>query len=441
VPETRAVVAAVTILYRLPLEIFWVRRAPTLQFLGGFWGFPGGRVEPSDRSVADAGARELREETGVVVPSSHLVPAGRTVTPEWAEIRFDAHYFLVAAPDGAAPDVACSGGELVAGEWIAPAEALARWSRGERLTSPVIVAALRTLAAGLDRAPERLAEAFAALARGGRAWELAPDLAMASLRSPTLLPATHTNCFIVGADDVIVIDPGSPYPEEQAALDAALAGRRVREIWATHHHFDHVGGAEHLRAATGAPLCAHPRTADLLHALGVRVDRVIADGEVAAAGARRLRAVFTPGHTPGHHCFLDETTGFVMAGDMVAGTGTVVIDPGPDEGDMAEYLRSIARMEALSARALLPAHGPILTEPAAKLDEYRRHRMWREERVVAALARLGEATPADLTVVAYDDVPPSVHPLAERSLRAHLTKLVKEGRAREREGRFRPSST
>src|SRR5262249_17876794 len=70
------------------------------------------------------------------------------------------------------------------------------------------------------------------------------------LRSPTLPPATHTNCFVVGADDVIVVDPGSPYPEEQAALDAALAGRRVREIWATHHHFDHVGGAPHPRAPT-----------------------------------------------------------------------------------------------------------------------------------------------------------------------------------------------
>src|SRR5262249_17876796 len=181
-------------------------------------------------------------------------------------------------------------------------------------------------------------------------------------------------------------------------------------------------------AAPGAPPPPHPAPAGLPPAGGARVDRTLADGDVATAGARRLRAVFTPGHTPGHHCFLDETTGFVLAGDMVAGVGTVVIDP--DEGDMSEYLASIARMEALAARALLPAHGPILTEPASKLDEYRRHRLWREARVVAALARLGEATPAELTVLAYDDVPASVHALAERSLRAHLTKLVREGRAR-----------
>src|SRR5262249_42950942 len=294
---------------------------------------------------------------------------------------------------------------------------------GERLTSPVVVRALNALADGLDGAAARLADAFADPALALRAWELAPDLAMASLRSPTLPPATHTNCFIVGADEVIVVDPGSPYPEEQAALDESLAGRRVREIWATHHHFDHVGGAAHLRERTGAPLVAHPRTADLLLARGIRVDRTIADGEMAYAGRRRLRAVFTPGHTDGHHAFAEDTTGFVLAGDMVAGTGTVVVDP--DEGDMAEYLLSIARLEALKSRAILPAHGPIVTEPAAKLDEYRKHRLWREAKIIAALAKIGDGTAADIVRVAYDDVPDTIHPIAERSLLAHLRKLIR----------------
>ena len=419
------------------LEVYWVRRAPSLQFLGGFWGFPGGRIEAADISPTHAAVRELEEETGLVIPAARLRAAGRTVTPEWAPIRFDAHYFVAEAPPDATPDVAHAGAELVEGEWIEPADALAGWDRGERLTSPVIVLALRALAGGTDGADERLAAAFTDPALRLRAWALAPDLAMASLRSPTIPPATHTNCFLVGQDDLIVVDPGSPYPEEQAALDESLAGRRVREIWATHHHFDHVGGAAHLRELTGAPLCAHPATAEVLHAQGVRVDRTIQDGEVVVAGSRRLRAVFTPGHTPGHHCFHEETTGFTLAGDMVAGVGTIVVDP--DEGDMADYLASIGRMEGLGARAILPAHGPIVTEPAAKLDEYRRHRLWREDKIAAALARLGEATAAELTPIAYDDVPPNVHPIAERSLRAHLTKLVREGRASQRDGRYRPA--
>jgi glyoxylase-like metal-dependent hydrolase (beta-lactamase superfamily II) len=140
---------------------------------------------------------------------------------------------------------------------------------------------------------------------------------------------------------------------------------------------------------------------------------------------RRLRCVFTPGHAPGHHCYYEETTGFVIAGDMVAGTGTIIVDP--DEGDMRLYLDSLARLKALAPRALLPAHGPTLTDAEGKLDEYVRHRLWREARVLSALTARGEATAADLVPDVYADVAPAVFPLAERSLIAHLIKLVRDG--------------
>jgi glyoxylase-like metal-dependent hydrolase (beta-lactamase superfamily II)/8-oxo-dGTP pyrophosphatase MutT (NUDIX family) len=441
--------AAVSVLCRTEkgrLEVFWARRAPGLAFLGGFWSFPGGRAEPGDASLEATAARELEEETGLVLPPApgRYQPAGRTVTPAWAAIRFDATYFLVEAPPGAAPDVARSGGELVEAEWIEPARALELWASGERLTSPVVVAALEALVAGPDGAARRLIDAAEELGRRDavRAWDLVPGLGMTVLRSPTIPPATHTNCFLVGNDELVVVDPGSPYPEEQRALDAAIArladqGRRVREIWVTHHHIDHVGGVAHLARRWGAPVAAHPRTIELLEGR-VRVDRALADGETVVFPGRperRLRAVFTPGHTPGHHAFVEETTGFVLAGDMVAGVGTVVIDP--DEGDMIAYLESLARLEAQAPRALLPAHGPVISDPAARLEGYRRHRLWRERRVVEELARLRDATARELTPLVYDDVPAEVHPLAERSLLAHLAKLVTERRvARDGDGRY-----
>jgi glyoxylase-like metal-dependent hydrolase (beta-lactamase superfamily II) len=261
---------------------------------------------------------------------------------------------------------------------------------------------------------------------------------MAILSSPTIPPATHTNSFIAGDRELIVIDPGSPYPEEIAALDRSLdarlaRGHVVREIWLTHHHIDHLAGVPHLVERYGATVAAHPRTADLA-AGAVRIDRTLADGELLELGSRRLRVVFTPGHTAGHHAFLEETTGLVMAGDLVAGVGTVVIDPG--EGDMIEYLSSLARVKALAPRALLPAHGPILTEPAAKLDEYTRHRLWREARVLEAVVAAGSATAHELVPLAYADVPTTVHPLAERSLLAHLQKLLREGRVALEDGRY-----
>jgi len=452
VPEVPVALAAVSVLCRTEngsLEVFWARRAPSLSFLGGFWSFPGGRAEPGDASLEATAARELEEETGLVIeptPGRYQL-AGRTVTPAWASVRFDATYYLVEAPRGARPDVTRSGGELVESEWIEPTRALELWSTGERLTSPVVVAALEALVAGWDGAAARLRDAADAIAKTDlvRAWDLVPGLGMTMLRSPTIPPATHTNCFLVGNQEVIVVDPGSPYPEEQAALDQVLdrlegEGRRIREIWITHHHIDHVAGVDHLVRRLRVPVAAHPLTAELL-AGRVAVDRTIADGETVlfpAAGGRperRLRAVFTPGHTPGHHAFLEETTGYVLAGDMVAGIGTVVVDP--DEGDMIAYLASLARLKDQAPRALLPAHGPVISDPARKLDEYTRHRLWREGRVVEELARAGAVTARELTPRVYDDVPQAVHALAERSLLAHLAKLVTEGRVLVDDGRYR----
>jgi glyoxylase-like metal-dependent hydrolase (beta-lactamase superfamily II) len=366
------------------------------------------------------------------------VEAARSITPEWAPIRFDATYYLVDAGD-VTPDTANAGGELVAGEWIRPADAIARWTRGERLTSPIVMGMMAALLPGLEGAPARLTAYCEEEARMGRLWDLVPGVGMCMVRSPTLPPATHTNCFVVGGRELVVIDPGSPYAEEQAALDDAIdrhaaAGRRVREIWITHHHHDHIGGAAHLAARLGVPVAAHPVTAELIRDR-VRVDRMISDGDVLVLPGddrtpeRRLRAVFTPGHTPGHHCYLEETTGFVIAGDMVAGIGTIVIDP--SEGDMADYLASLERMKGLQPRALLPAHGPVMPAALAKLDEYIAHRLMREGKVAAALRARGEASAAELVPDVYQDVSPSLFGLAERSLIAHLVKLAREGRARD----------
>jgi glyoxylase-like metal-dependent hydrolase (beta-lactamase superfamily II)/8-oxo-dGTP pyrophosphatase MutT (NUDIX family) len=446
--------ASVVVLHRRaagggPVEVYWVRRADKLAFLGGFWAFPGGRVEAVDARVSVPGAdgdlaariaaasRELREETGLdIAPSAaRFVPAGRSITPEWAPVRYDATYFLVEAPAGAAPDPVAASDELTDGEWITADAALARWAAGERLTSPVVGHMLRALADGGPAGVEVQADAET---WSLRAWDLLPGVQVAAVRTPTLPPATHTNCYLVGADELIVIDPASPYPEERAALDASIdalarAGRRVREIWLTHHHVDHVSGAAHLAERLGVPVAAHRVTAELLRGR-VAIARELVDGQVerVAAGRgipeRRLRCVFTPGHAPGHLVFHEETTGFAIVGDMVASIGTIVVDP--DEGDMGDYLASLATIAGLNPRALLPAHGMAITDPQGKLREYVEHRLWRERLIAEALAARGRATALELVPSVYTDVPAAIHPLAARSLLAHLLKLVKDGRVK-----------
>ena len=235
---------------------------------------------------------------------------------------------------------------------------------------------------------------------------------------------------------MIAIDPASPYDDERGALDRAIAslqesGRRIVEIWLTHHHTDHVGGAAYLRERLGVPVAAHPLTAQRLSSR-VTVDRMLHDGDVidlAGDPPRRVRVVFTPGHAPGHVCIFEEHSRFLVAGDMIAGTGTILIEP--SEGDMSDYLASLERMKALEPAALLPAHGPDTVGPGAprsKIDRYIAHRLWREKQVLAALAKLGQAAPRDLVPLAYRDVPAAVYPLAERSLIAHLVKLEKDRR-------------
>jgi glyoxylase-like metal-dependent hydrolase (beta-lactamase superfamily II) len=265
------------------------------------------------------------------------------------------------------------------------------------------------------------------------AGDVATGVRVRPLRTPTLPPAAHTGCYVIGPTSgrgaLIVVDPASPYPEEQASLDdwleaEAADGRPLAAIALTHHHGDHVGGAMHLAQRTGAPVLAHTETARLL-AGRVEVTRTLADDEELEAGGVVARAVWTPGHAAGHLCFAVGDA--LICGDMVAGVGTILVDP--DEGDMGQYLGSLARMQALAPARLLPAHGPVIADAAGKLREYVAHRRMREHRIVDALRDAGAATPRDLVPVAYADTPPPMWFLAERSLVAHLMQLEREGRA------------
>jgi len=261
--------------------------------------------------------------------------------------------------------------------------------------------------------------------------EIAAGVRLLALRTPTLPPATATNTLVVGHRRLAVIEPATPYADEQAALDELLdalvgAGAEVAAILLTHHHQDHTGFATALRERTGAPIHAHALTAARLD---FPVDVLIADGqEVALDDGFSLVAMHTPGHAPGHLVFCERRTGLAYAGDLVAGTGTILIDP-EDDGDMIAYLASLERVAAAQPVALVPAHGPVLDDPQACLRRYRAHRLMREERVLAAIPAAWRAVSAVLAD-AYSDTPTALWPLAARSLEAHLRKLEVEGRVR-----------
>ncbi len=258
---------------------------------------------------------------------------------------------------------------------------------------------------------------------------LDPGVAVLPLRTPTLPPASRTNTMVVGTQCLVVIEPATPHEEEQSRLLAYLdaraeAGAHVEAILLTHHHPDHTGFAEGLRNRTGAPLMAHAETA---RRIAPTVDRQLADDEILELDdGYAIRPIFTPGHAPGHLVYVETRTNIAHVGDMVAGEGTILIDP-DDSGDMLAYLDSLRRLIDLDLGRLVPAHGPVLEEPKAVFEHYIAHRLGRERKVVDAIGTDWTEVD-DVLAGAYADTPKMLWPLARRSLEAHVQKLVTEGR-------------
>lgn len=409
--------AAVVLTRKNPhLEVFWVRRSLQLAFQSGFHAFPGGQLDPNEDDRVCA-ARELLEEVGVQIDPASLVDIGRWITPAFAPRRFDTRFFMAACPPGEEPRVMT--GEHDLGEWIRPADALAKWSEGRILAANPVTHTLRCLAE--DRPlPWTHEESPTEI-------EMRAGIVLVPVRTPTLPPATHTNCYVVGGDEVIVIDPASPYEEEQALLDRALEKKKIREIWLTHLHRDHVSGANHLRQKRGVKIAAHPITKTDLEGF-IEVDRTFKENErleLAGKPGWILRVIHTPGHARGHVCIFEEKNGSLITGDLMAGLGTVVIDP--PEGHMATYLDSLRKVLALDVTALFPAHGPVMANAKERIQGYIDHRLTRERNILKAWEG-GARSPAEIVEEVYTDVAPEMWSLAERSITAHLEKLREEKR-------------
>ena len=251
--------------------------------------------------------------------------------------------------------------------------------------------------------------------------------------NPGTMTGPGTNTYLVGSGgEWAVIDPG-PASERQLRAILAAAPGAIRRILVTHTHPDHSPGALALQSATRAELIGRTSPEPRWQDPRFQPDRQPVDGERLSLGAAlTLRVVHTPGHASNHLCYLLEEERLLFTGDHVIQGSTVVIDP-PD-GDMRAYLASLNRLLGEALHGLAPGHGRLVPQPHDAVRALIRHRLRREAKVLAVLHDSAPATLASLVVRAYDDVPARLHPLAERSLLAHLLKLEAEGLAHQLNG-------
>lgn len=222
-----------------------------------------------------------------------------------------------------------------------------------------------------------------------------------------------TNTWVVGDDiEAVVIDPGPCDRSHDTAIRRMIGDRRLTAVIVTHTHIDHAPLANPLAVDIGVPALGHAPGPEF------DPDERLVEGSVVSVAGESLVVLHTPGHADDHLCF--RLGRVLFTGDHIMGGSSVMVD------DLAAYLRSLHRLRGETLDRLYPGHGPEIEQPAEVIDWYIAHRLQREQEILAAIAH-GAVTVDDVVEVVYAEVDPSLHPLAARSVAAHLRKLSADG--------------
>jgi len=532
--------AAVILLRENSTEVFLAQRNPQTKFLGGWHAFPGGKIDREDAEITVkncsnaelakfivCAVRETFEETrvllvrggnritkgqraslhddlisqrfsfaeilenwGLWIDADDFRYTGFWTTPKFSPVRFKTRFFIAKCPPKQIP---VTEGELVAGEFLAPKDALNLWENGKILISPPVLISLQEMAeanAGMERrgdaemrrcgdkqkydgemrrqengissiplvpasprprvsaspfplqtCAQKLLEKSEKCGGEIEFIEFNPHIVCFPLKTETLPPAAHTNCFIVGGKEFVVIDAASKDESEQSKLHAFVDSFiakdfTCKEIIVSHLHPDHFGGEislqKHLleKFSLEVPVSAHRLTAESLRGKVV-FQRFIEDGENLRLKDKNgktfyLQTLHTPGHARGHLAFYDAEAGFLLSSDNIISTGSVAI--APPEGNMADYLKSLEKMKNLpNLRFLCGSHGAAVYDAKGKIEEYIAHRTEREKMILEAFQN-GAKTPREIIGKVYISLPPELLELAEKSVEAHLEKLKDEAK-------------
>jgi glyoxylase-like metal-dependent hydrolase (beta-lactamase superfamily II)/8-oxo-dGTP pyrophosphatase MutT (NUDIX family) len=511
-------------------ELLMTRRSPTASFAPGAYVFPGGGIDAADAAAhsiaarrpgqadgpltqAIAAIRESFEEMGVLLArhadgrfadradiaaldrhapfAAQCRERGLTLAADQVFLlahwttdrdlprRFEVPFLVARMPEGQQP--VADEAEQFEPVWVRPADALERHRAGqffmifptirtlERLQPFASVQAV--LDACASEQPLWTSCPRAGLLAGQEARYMEHDLPFGELElvspdgqivhaldwqcerpvpllknvmrltaaNPGVMTGPGTNSYIVGdaGTGYLVIDPG-PNDEQHLRHIFEATGGDIRTIVCTHSHSDHSPGARPLQAmcAGKPPILGLASRSTARPGSAFTPDRELADSELLGLGGggqeHHLKVIHTPGHAANHLCLVLLEDGLLFSGDHILNGSTTIVDP-PD-GDMTAYLDSLDRLSAACAEHgigfILPAHGHVLGSARRQIEKLKAHRLQREAKVIAAMRARPGASPEDWVPLAYDDVPPRMWPMAQRSLMAHVQRIEAFGLAR-----------
>ena len=243
--------------------------------------------------------------------------------------------------------------------------------------------------------------------------------------NPGVFTGGGTNTYLVGREDLTLIDPG-PNIKEHIDEIIRVGENKIKRILVTHTHTDHSPAALPISKVLNVPMYGRLIDGESSWEDNTFIpDVILNDADIIKTDEYTLEVIHTPGHASNHLCFLIKELNCLITGDHIMDGSTVVI--GPPDGNMADYLESLNKLFKYKIDCLAPGHGNFMYEPKKIIESIIRHRLSREAKVLRRLKDVGDIDLESLTAIVYDDVPEQLHPIAKFSLEAHLLKLLKEG--------------
>ena len=256
----------------------------------------------------------------------------------------------------------------------------------------------------------------------GKVVELSPLVRRITAGNGSVFTGPGTNTYLVGKEEVTVIDPGPAMQEHIDVITAAAPN--IKQILVTHTHPDHSPGVRLLKENLGVPAYGMLTNSSKNQDQTFSPERILDDGEVFQEEEFSIEVVHTPGHASNHLCFILKEEKLIFTGDHIMNGSTVVI--GPPDGNMKQYIQSLEKLKDYDIEKIAPGHGELLENPHEVADWIINHRLEREKKVFQALQEATKGTPDTLVEKVYDDVDSSLFPIAKASLLAHLIKLEED---------------